>query len=416
MTKAGSSLVAAHCLLLTLALLSVPAGLGAGDSGGPADVKVVLPPILVDLPFSEGSGTSSKDVSGNAHHARFCNWEGCGFNGPKWDYGRDGCGVSFNVGGSMDRLDLPGTESIALTSFSVEIWVFPRRELQSDIAFVERLSNTDTSFILAGDSGPDYFSRSNLFFTVMKGGKTASARANLSAPEGEWTHLLGTYDGTEAMLYVDGAANGSDPWTPLLPRSGYITIAGPDANHLTSRFVGIVDGFRLYDGAVSAQEAKNRFDAGNAATSYCKSTSVVADIQSGGKASKEPFTVDFIGAAQAGWPPYAFNWDFGDGERAEGQNVSHHYGQIGEYNATLTVTDSKGGQAKATVKIGVYPKDAPKPGQPPPVTLSPLLGLPIGAAAAIVIVLLALGWAGWRPRVPRRNSPSPPDDAQGGGP
>lgn len=39
--------------------------------------------------------------------------------------------------------------------------------------------------------------------------------------------------------------------------------------------------------------------------------------------------------------PWKFLWDFGDGKTSTEQNPVHTYEKIGEYTATLTVTDSR---------------------------------------------------------------------------
>ena len=59
-----------------------------------------------------------------------------------------------------------------------------------------------------------------------------------------------------------------------------------------------------------------------------------------------PFTteilddIDFNGTASGGIEPYNFSWDFGDGNYAYGENVSHNYSVNGTYEVNLTVTDN----------------------------------------------------------------------------
>jgi PKD repeat protein len=51
------------------------------------------------------------------------------------------------------------------------------------------------------------------------------------------------------------------------------------------------------------------------------------------------------------------SWDFGDGQAAEGAEVSHAFESGGWYNVTLTVEDAKGRNATDVVTVGVQPED-----------------------------------------------------------
>ncbi len=50
--------------------------------------------------------------------------------------------------------------------------------------------------------------------------------------------------------------------------------------------------------------------------------------------------------------PFTFHWDFGDGANSAEQNPSHTYAKVGEYTATLTVTNQKGN--KGTDEIDIF--------------------------------------------------------------
>jgi PKD repeat protein len=50
--------------------------------------------------------------------------------------------------------------------------------------------------------------------------------------------------------------------------------------------------------------------------------------------------------------PFSFGWDFGDGQKSSEQNPVHTYDKIGEYTATLTVTNQKGN--KGTDEIDIF--------------------------------------------------------------
>lgn len=65
--------------------------------------------------------------------------------------------------------------------------------------------------------------------------------------------------------------------------------------------------------------------------------------------SGESFTVSFDGSGShdADKDELSYQWQFGDGESAEGARVSHEYAKPGDYTAKLTVKDNSGAQCSA---------------------------------------------------------------------
>jgi PKD repeat protein len=51
--------------------------------------------------------------------------------------------------------------------------------------------------------------------------------------------------------------------------------------------------------------------------------------------------------------PFTYGWDFGDGTKSNEQNPTHSYEKVGEYTATLTVTNQKGNKGTDEVDIFV---------------------------------------------------------------
>jgi len=66
-----------------------------------------------------------------------------------------------------------------------------------------------------------------------------------------------------------------------------------------------------------------------------------------------PLTVNYTGTATGGDLPYSYSWNFGDGTSSTVQNPSHTYSVVGNYTATLTVTDNFAANANSAVDITV---------------------------------------------------------------
>ncbi|MCX6827843.1 MAG: PKD domain-containing protein [candidate division Zixibacteria bacterium] len=65
-----------------------------------------------------------------------------------------------------------------------------------------------------------------------------------------------------------------------------------------------------------------------------------------------PARVSLISSPDGGCPPFAYDWDFGDGsQHSSGVNTTHEYCQQGIWKAILHITDTSGNSARDTVTI-----------------------------------------------------------------
>ena len=72
--------------------------------------------------------------------------------------------------------------------------------------------------------------------------------------------------------------------------------------------------------------------------------------------------IQFYGLATGGVPDYTFEWNFGDGTTAVGQNPVHAYSEAGVYTVTLTVTDSEGNTVTDTATAVIGTTEEPSQG------------------------------------------------------
>ena len=79
---------------------------------------------------------------------------------------------------------------------------------------------------------------------------------------GMWHHLVGVYDGSAVMIYVDGMLKntkpaGGDLWT----RNSKLCIGGTERCQATP-FRGLIDEIQIFDRALTDDEIKGIYDAG----------------------------------------------------------------------------------------------------------------------------------------------------------
>lgn len=73
----------------------------------------------------------------------------------------------------------------------------------------------------------------------------------------------------------------------------------------------------------------------------------------------EEITLDASDSSDPDGDELTYQWDFGDGDKAEGIETTHSYNKTGNYSVTLTVIDSNQAEAKATAVILISDYDYP---------------------------------------------------------
>ena len=85
----------------------------------------------------------------------------------------------------------------------------------------------------------------------------------------------------------------------------------------------------------------------------CRKT-IFAKLSASPISGGPPLTVNFSAEATGDFPPFAYNWDLGDGQSSSSQYCSHTYIQAGTYVSTLTVTDPRGNKERTSITIQAY--------------------------------------------------------------
>jgi len=168
-------------------------------------------------------------------------------------------GKAFSLDGVDDALRVSDGSSLQAigSEFSIEAWVypldFPAGGSAYDTAVVER-ENLEGGFALATRG-------SSLGLWLGTGTEPGIFTGSEPVTTGSWMHLVGTYDGTQVSVYLNGALHASQA----------VVLKSQDQDlHIGSRhgaerfFQGLIDEIGLYSRALEAQEVLELYESGSA--------------------------------------------------------------------------------------------------------------------------------------------------------
>ncbi len=215
------------------------------DGNTNCDLEQVLNPIDVNLAgywkFDEGRGTVAKDSSGNGNNGTLT-------GGPTRQIGKFGGDLNFD---GVD--DYVVTNSFNLpNTFTVSAWVKPASQPANYLRIAE--TSYANGFYLGLDTTDDpgykwIVNNPTSPFGTAEGGTLTF---------GAWTHVVGTYNGTTGVLYVNGVNVGSDTFNDPGSDTNVVTI-GRNNPLAMEYFNGEIDDVRIYKRALSATDVNNLY-------------------------------------------------------------------------------------------------------------------------------------------------------------
>jgi hypothetical protein len=218
---------------------------GNATTSAPISVTVsntgpALPPGLVlGLPFKEGAGTSTVDVSGNNHVATV--------SGATWTAGRYGPGLAFD--GVNDMVTVNDSALLDLTTgMTLSAWVKPNA-LQTWPALIIKERPGDLTYALYANTPTP---RPAGYVATTTGFYEAAGGSGL--PLATWTHVAVTYDGTYLRTYVNGVLAGTAGASGSILTSANPLRIGGNTIWPDEYFNGAIDEVRVYNRPLSATE------------------------------------------------------------------------------------------------------------------------------------------------------------------
>jgi PKD repeat protein len=196
--------------------------------------------LVAAFGFGEGSGNTTGDASGRGNNGATA--------GATWTTaGKNGTALSFD--GIDDWLTVADSTSLDLSSaMTLEAWVKPDMVSKPwQTLFVKEGAGTFSYALYATAGGT---SQVNAWWTE------ADNLYVSPIPQGTWSHVAVTSDGTTMRIYLNGVQVGTTPVGGTLPNtSGPLRIGG-NAVWGNEFFDGTIDDVRVYNRALSASEVE----------------------------------------------------------------------------------------------------------------------------------------------------------------
>jgi hypothetical protein len=215
-----------HKQILSLILLATLAAVTQGGS------------LVGYWSFDEGPGDVVPDLSGNGN-------DGIVNGAPAWIDGP--VGSALELDGELDYIDCGNSESLNLTdAVTVSAWV---RTVDAGES-AEQLGGQN-HYISKYDSYGIKHRTNLLIFWIYDGGWLATRISIDATFNGEWHHVVGTYDGTILKTYVDGKMEGDLAHEGSIATNDLNVLIGNNPGDDTQKLQGGIDEVYIYNRALS---------------------------------------------------------------------------------------------------------------------------------------------------------------------
>jgi len=190
--------------------------------------------------LDEGSGSTVKDSSGN-------NISGT-ISGATWTTTAKSGGKALLFDGNNDYVSVGNSSILNPTeAISVQAWIYTKAYTTSARIISKETSTTANPYAL------ELVSSRNIKFFIGDG-TTETGTPNIDFTLlNTWVHVVGTYDGQNIKIYINGVLKGTTPRTGAIPLKTTKVLFGNNPD-LSRDFNGIIDEVKIWNRALTADE------------------------------------------------------------------------------------------------------------------------------------------------------------------
>lgn len=203
--------------------------------------SILLPPALAAYGFSEGSGTTTADSSGNGRTLTL--------NSATWTTGHTGSGIMNTTTGQGAGTAFTGPTAAVTMMAWIQPLDLPVGATRLAMGIIDTGGNTDVAiFTERGDFGSP-----NVLQCDLRIGGSLNPIHGPALVVGTWVHVAVTFDGSIIRLYVNGSQVVTSAVSGTLSPGDRLTIAGTDPSNTYDSDV-IIDDARIFGSALTATE------------------------------------------------------------------------------------------------------------------------------------------------------------------
>lgn len=250
--------------------------------------------------LGESSGTTAANsVSGGAHPGTYTGSPTFGSTAPL--IGSEDTSVDFN--GTTDYVTAAYDAALNPANFTVSGWIYR----DADSGGIECILDSRSSAVL----GYAFHIRADdkIALGIANGASVISALSTTTIATGRWYHVAGSYDGTNANVYVNGVLEGTSSSVTISPNVSGATLIARRAYGSAEYFSGKIAKVSLHNAVVSTADIAALFVLGRPIADY-------EDAHHGGMLGAPTnfpgaltrdanFAMDFNGSTDAVCVPYA---------------------------------------------------------------------------------------------------------------
>jgi hypothetical protein len=203
--------------------------------------------------FEEGAGNTAEDSSESGN-------DGAIEGGPSWADGVFGSALDFD--GADDQVIVPDSASLELEHLTIAAWVYLRSYPDDARIITQEVDGapySTYSLMMSGDG------ESKLEFRIALDNDRKRIPSNADIPLEQWTHVAATYDGANAVLYIDGEIDKEEPQTGVLLTTDNPVYIGGSQFWVPRFFDGLMDEGALFSVALTQDDIKSLMENGLAA-------------------------------------------------------------------------------------------------------------------------------------------------------